>query len=633
MSKRWVAAVVAAVLVVAVAAGGTFWWRHQQQKQEADKAAKAVLTALATGWSKKDLTDPAVPFADTAVRDTFTPTFAGMGTAPVRATVDRFSRTGDHATAVLDVSWKAADDHAWTYSVPFGATRTGTTWQVTTRGTGSPWVPGIAANDTVSLARVWGTRGDLLDADGKALMPMGVVYPVQLDPTRATAATAAALEKLTDQPAGSLVKQLAAAKTSGSKAPIPVITYRQADFEKRSAALDALTGVIYPKTEQPLATTRTFGQPLLGSFGNVTADMVQQGNGRYVASDRAGTSGLQGQYDQVLGGTPGVQVTSSTGKVLFEEKAVDGKDVRTSLKPAVQTAAEKALASTKGVPSALVAVDVKTGHVVAVANNPELGFDRALTGQYPPGSTMKVATTYALLTGGKATPQTRTSCPKTYTVDGRSFHNFEGESLGTPTLNLNFAHSCNTAFIQLGEKLDNTALQTAAKTLGLGGDWGATLGVSGTYAGSVPVTTAGTDHAASMIGQGRVLASPVAMAVVAGSIARGSFVSPTLVQNPSTGADESPAPLDPKATAEIRTMMGLVVTEGTGSALKGVPGGVVHGKTGTAEYGTDTPPKNRVWFIGYQGDLAFAVMVEDGSSGGAVAGPVAAQFLTDLAGS
>ena len=67
----------------------------------------------------------------------------------------------------------------------------------------------------------------------------------------------------------------------------------------------------------------------------------------------------------------------------------------------MQTAAEKALAGSEDAPSALVAVDVKTGDLIAVANSPELGFDRALVGQYQPGSTLKVATSYSLL--GKGT--------------------------------------------------------------------------------------------------------------------------------------------------------------------------------------------------------------------------------------
>ena len=75
--------------------------------------------------------------------------------------------------------------------------------------------------------------------------------------------------------------------------------------------------------------------------------------------------------------------------------------------------------------------------------------------------------------------------------------------------------------------------------------------------------------------------------------------------------------------ADLRSMMASVVASGTGTVLRDTPGGPVRGKTGTAEYGSDpnTPP--RVWFIGYQGDVAFAVLVEAGKSGGTVAAPIA----------
>ncbi len=75
-----------------------------------------------------------------------------------------------------------------------------------------------------------------------------------------------------------------------------------------------------------------------------------------------------------------------------------------------------------------------------------------------------------------------------------------------------------------------------------------------------------------------------------------------------------------------------VVTQGTGSALINAPGGPVMGKTGTAEYGPGTTPKTHAWFVGYQGDIAFAVYVQDGQSGGTVAAPVALSFLQNLAG-
>ncbi len=627
MRSRGTVIVVTLVLLAGVGAGA-WWWKHTESARAQDTAARALVDELAAGWSKRNLDAPPVAFKDPTVRHSFATTFAGLGSsAKATVKVGTWSRTDDAATGALQVSWALTPTHTWTYTVPVTAAYDGSDWAITTEPDTSPWVPGIKPADTVSLKRVWGTRGDLLDDAGKPLMPVGDVYPVALDPTRATAAAAAALEKLTDQPAGSLVAKLAAATKAGSKAPIAVITYRQSDFEARAVQLDALKGVVYPRTQQPLAVTRTFGQPVLGSFGEVTAQMVAKGNGRYAAGDRAGISGLQGQYDTTLGGTPGLQVVSSTGKTLFDVPASDGSDVRTSLRPSVENAAQSAIAAAKGTPAAIVAIDVPTGNVVAIADNPTSGYDRATTGQYPPGSTFKIVTTYALLTGKKATPGTTVSCPKSVVVDGRSFHNFEGESLGTPTLDLNFAHSCNTAFIQMAEKLGDGDLSAAAKAFGIGGGWGPTFGVDGAYAGQVPTANGLTDKVAAAIGQARDLASPVGMAAVAASIARGSFIPPALVQSGSAAASRTPSSLDPTAVADIRSMMRLVVTTGTGSALKSAAGGPVHGKTGTAEYGTATPPKNRVWFVGYQGNLAFAVMVEDGESGGTVAAPIAKAFL------
>ncbi len=82
----------------------------------------------------------------------------------------------------------------------------------------------------------------------------------------------------------------------------------------------------------------------------------------------------------------------------------------------------------------------------------------------------------------------------------------------------------------------------------------------------------------------------------------------------------------------LQSLMREVVTERHGHALKSVPGGPVHAKTGTAEFGTDVPPKTRAWITGWQGDIAFTAFVEEGKSGGTVAGPVAARFLSQLNG-
>jgi len=641
MRGRAVAAGVIVTLIVGAVAGGAWWWWDREHTRDA--AARAVIAAYAAGYTARDLRK--VPFVDATAAAGFTTTFAGMGAATVSATPGPVTRTETRAESEVAVTWTLPDRTLWRYTVTVHVVdRPDGSWAVGDPDHGSLWSRDLGPHDTVSLRKVEGARGNLLDTNGDPLMPEGDVYPVQIDPGRATVATVRSLERLVGVPAGSLVAKLRAAQKAGSQAPIPVINYRQSDFDRLRSRLDALTGVIYPRTTQPLAVTRTFGQPLLGTFGPVTAEIVKDSNGRYAAGDRAGLSGLQLQYDATLAGSAAYTVVSSTGAVLHTAQPTDGQDVRTTLDPGVQTAAEDALTGAGAVPAALVAIDVPSGGVLAVANSPTSGFDRALTGQYAPGSAFKIATTYAYLTDGVTTPSSSVACPPTVVVDGKSFRNYEGESLGTPTFADDFAQSCNTAFIGLSGSLAPSQLTTAARALGVGGGWGSTLGVDGTFAGSVPPANGATDQAAAAIGQGRVEVSPVALADLAASVARGSSLPPTLVlpptqdtgaggPGPSATASPSPTatPLDPSAVGQLRTLMRGVVTGGTGSALQGTPGGPVFGKTGTAEFGTATPPQTHAWFIGYQGSVAFAVLVEEGASGGSVAAPIAKAFLTALA--
>lgn len=636
MTGRTVAAVGVAAALLAGAAGGGLWWLREGER-EADRLSRAQVDAFARAWEERTFTERALRFSGSnpsAVGQAFTAATAGLGSGPLEVAVRDFAREGERASADLDVTWTLPGKVAWSYEVPVAVVQTDAGWAVQPPTAGTYWHPQLAPGDRLSATRTPGRRGDLLDRSGKPLMPMGKVYPVQLDPARATPATATALEKIVDQPAGSLAGKLRAAQAAKSQAPIAVITYRERDFTSRRAALDALKGVIYPARDQPLGRTRTFGQPLLGSYGFVSAEVVEKSNGRYAAGDLAGLSGLQGQYDPTLAGVPGLAVVSSSRPEapLFQRAAVDGTDVSTTIDPTVQDAAEAALTGTRDVPSALVAVDVRTGDVLASANSPALGFDRAITGRYPPGSAFKVATTYRLLSSGTVTPSTKVSCPKTFSVDGRAYKNYEGESLPSPDFATDFAQSCNTAFVQLATKLGDGDLAAAAKDLGMGAGWAKTLGVGGAFDGSVPANNGKTDKASASIGQGRNLASPLSLAVMAGSVARGSLVAPALVKAPAPqGADRTPKPLDAKTVGQLQDLMRQVVTGGTATVLQGTPGGPVHGKTGTAEYGSAKTPETHAWFVGYQGDIAFAVLVEKGKSGGTVAAPVAKDFLTRLA--
>jgi cell division protein FtsI/penicillin-binding protein 2 len=116
------------------------------------------------------------------------------------------------------------------------------------------------------------------------------------------------------------------------------------------------------------------------------------------------------------------------------------------------------------------------------------------------------------------------------------------------------------------------------------------------------------------------------VAVSAATVAAGALHAPRLLADAPA---VPPGPVLPQ-TATLQELTRLVVTGGTGTALRTVPGDPVAGKTGTAEFGSQTPPQTHAWFAGWSGDLAFAVLVEDGGFGGAVAAPVAATFLRTL---
>jgi cell division protein FtsI/penicillin-binding protein 2 len=313
-------------------------------------------------------------------------------------------------------------------------------------------------------------------------------------------------------------------------------------------------------------------------------------------------------------------------KQVFGTKPVNGKPIKTSLDVKTQNAADQALASVKQ-SSSLVAIKISNGSVLAVANGPDGGsVDTALTGQVPPGSTFKTVTAYGLLSKKAVTPDTVVPCPKTANVDGRNFKNSDGEVLGQIEFHTDFAKSCNTAFVGLAPKIGATGLHDASGDLGLGTEWD--LGIE-SFSGKVSPANSPTELAAAAFGQGQTVVSPIAMADVAASVARGQFKQPRLVLDP---APAKPAPdgkaLDSAAMTQLREMMREVVTSGTGTGLRDVPGGPVHGKTGTAEF--DNSGDTHSWFIGYQGDVAFACMIQKGGLGAEAAVPAIDRFLTAL---
>lgn len=387
-------------------------------------------------------------------------------------------------------------------------------------------------------------------------------------------------------------------------------------------------GVVLAADGTRLDGTPTAAQRLIGYVGPATVRQAKHLGTPHRKGDMVGQVGIQQRFDKRLAGTPttSISVADASGHVLRTVGGFAGRpgaDVRTSLDPRIERAATAAVAG-EAKPTSLVAIRPETGQVLAVVNKPG-GYDRAMQGIYPPGSTFKVITSYALLRSGLS-PSSMVDCPKVANVGGQKIHNSEGEELGSITFKDAFAQSCNTAFsLQTQKRLSPARLTGAASTFGF--NQKIDPGVP-SRAGSIPSPTSDAEMALAGFGQARDLANALTMAAVAAGVASGTWRPPTLVTEPRVKQHVRPNRLDPGITSELTDMMRAVVTSGTAKPAHLPPG--TAGKTGTAEYGSGKKPPAHSWFIGFRGDVAFAIVVEGGGFGAKVAAPIAGRFLRSL---
>lgn len=642
MSKRKiliVVAVVVALLAAAVPAGLAF----QRQRERA--AQRDAAEGFARAWRGGTLAqvtysgDTADDVAAGTQRITAALTAAERD-VPAAVEVESVDTEGDAVTARLSVDWSLSGGTSWRYETTLPLRQQDGEWRPDWR----PQVvhPKLADNQLLVASREQAPRADITGANGEVLVTERPVVVVGLEPQRAPdiEASARALAAVVDVDAGALV---ARAKKSAPTSFVEVITLRREAYDAIRARLQPIPGAVFREDERALAPTAQFARALLGTVGSATAEIVKESDGRVRAGDLAGISGLQRTYDAQLAGTAGFAVravaASGTGTgeagaappaetTLFNVAPKPGTPVRLTLDRRLQEAAEAALGRAPK-PAALVALRAGTGEVLAVANGGPnaAGYNRALLGQYPPGSTFKIVSTLALLEGGLS-PDAPTPCPATLQVSGKTFSNAEEEVLGTVPFRTDFAHSCNTAFVGSAKRISGQQLVKAASSLGFGQP--DTTG-AGAYTGSVPDSDEPVAHAAAVIGQGKVLASPLAVAGTSAAVAAGRWAPPKLVVEPAPKAAVQPVQLPEGPVGNLRQMMRDVVTEGTATVMNSTPGGPVSGKTGTAEFGSGNPPPTHAWFTGYQGDVAFAVVVEEGGFGAEAAAPIAKDFLTRLA--
>ncbi|GAB3262016.1 penicillin-binding transpeptidase domain-containing protein [Alteromonas gracilis] len=593
--------------------------------------AADVAEDLASALSQRGLAE--VPLTREGARAEVSALLEPLADVPVEVEVVGVDEADGTASAELGWRWQLADEVTWDYSTTATLRDDGDRWEVDWRPDTA--VPDLAEGDTLGLRTLTAERGAITGRGGAPIVVDRPVIRFGLDKTRTqpaqVAPAARRIAAALDLDAADFVERATAA---GPEAFVEAVVLRAEEARDLDPTYGDIPGAAAIEDTLPLAPTRDFAAPILGRVGAATAEIIEESDGAVREGDVVGLSGLQARYQDRLAGAPGIAVVARDRadelRTLFSSDAAAGEDLRTTLDPDLQARAERSLArlAPRGVPSAAVMLRPSDGAILAAANGPANdGLNAATAGQYAPGSTFKVVTALAMLRAG-VTPQTALPCTRTATVDGRSFKNYDdfpAGSVGDITLTQVIAQSCNTALIAEHERLDDGDLADAAAALGLGVDH--QVGFPA-YFGQVPPPETETEAAADLIGQGRVLASPLTMATVAASVARGSAVVPYLVEGQTSSADPE-RPLTTGETRALRSMMRAVVTTGSGRFLAGL--GEVGAKTGTAEYGDprrDGSLATHTWMIATRGDLAVAVFVETGESGSRTAGPVLADLLS-----
>jgi hypothetical protein len=332
-----------------------------------------------------------------------------------------------------------------------------------------------------------------------------------------------------------------------------------------------------------------------------------------------GISGLERALEPQLEGRPGGELLVGARRVAAVAPR-PAHAVRSSIDLRIQAAAVQALAGRFG---GIAAVDPGTGRIRALAGI-------AFSAPQPPGSTFKIVTTTAALEHRIVKPSTQFPVETHAVIDGVSLQNANGESCGG-SFATSFAESCNSVFAPLGVKLGGPRLVAAAEKFG--------FNEPPSVAGEAPSTLPSAEEigsplavGSSAIGQGKVLATPLQMALVADTIAsHGVRHRPTLLEH--GGVTRGIRVTKRRVARTVEKLMIGVVRFGTGTAAA-IPGVVVAGKTGTAELqstvgpvGNAPPVDTDAWFAAYaptrRPRLAVGALFVKAGAGGAVAAPAA----------
>ncbi|MBP3722630.1 MAG: penicillin-binding protein 2 [Selenomonadaceae bacterium] len=538
----------------------------------------------------------------------------------------------------------------------------------------------LAEGNRIRIIKEIAPRGTFYDRNGKPLVlnrPNFIVTIIpRVEPVKEE--VLARLSKLLNVPLEEIHKKIEA-QTSGFD-PI---------YIKQDVSLDIVTIIeeqkhLYPGVIIEVQPTRDYILREMGAhmFGYVSeindAELEKKKDDGYKSGDIIGKFGLERIYDQLIRGVDGgeqveVDVSGKPVQILGLKEPIPGADLYLTIDKDLQLAAEQAvdeqLKTVHANAAAVVAMNPQTGEILAMVSRP--AFDpnlfargistkdwkkindnpyhpmdnKAITGEYPPGSTFKIVTGTAALAAGRVTPEEKIFDAGYHWIIPKT--NASGEALGYINFKEAMAHSDNVYFYEMGNRLGIDELEKYARMFGLGKETGIDLpyesdGLVANQAYKKRVYEedwylAETFDAA--IGQGFQLVTPLQAAMVMGEIAangkryRPHCISKIQTQDGTVLTEFKPEimgelDVSPSVIRLVQEGLHEVTTYGTGaSSFRGFPIPVA-GKTGTAE---NPHGRDHGWFVGYgpfdNPNIVVAVVVEQGGFGSVSAVPIGKKIL------
>lgn len=428
---------------------------------------------------------------------------------------------------------------------------------------------------------------------------------------------------------------------------------------------------------------------VLGYIGEIGPKQLRQLRKRgYGRGDSIGKFGLEKTWETHLAGRSGgeqveVDALGRRVRVVDRLQSKPGHNVVLTVDRDLQEAAYEALAGKEG---AIVVMEVRTGAILALASAPAFDpnsfargltpkewrhlvtdqerplHNRAIQGQFPPGSIFKVVVALAGLSEDIVKPRQRFFCGGSHVVGNRMFRDWKRQGHGHVDMHRAIVESCDVYFYQLGQKLGVNKIAKYARLFGLGAPTG--IDLDDEKAGLIPDTEwkkqrykepwyPGETPSVS-IGQGFVTVTPLQMARFMAAVANGgTLYKPWFVRRVETAEGQIVEEYGPEPVANVsvepedlevvrRALRDVVLGErGTGRRARSEYMEVA-GKTGTAQVmqirgkmikSEDLPyhVRDHAWFVAYapaqDPEIAVVTLIEHGGQGGAVAAPITKEIV------